>query len=123
MTRDVGSLHPSEALKLQALFELDEYELRARYDAYAAELNRSGLHSADMFVGFILEFRNWHEKMIAILQKLYVLLQDKYAKESKHDFTSNLAEIESLLHQLEGKEEISDFKYRLEHLYTQLSRV
>ena len=42
MTRDVGSLHPSEALKLQALFELDEYELWARYDAYAAELNRSG---------------------------------------------------------------------------------
>ncbi len=122
MTRDVWSLHPSEALKLKELFDLSYDELRERYNAYKAELDRSGLSSEDQFAHYIWELRNWREKMIAILRKLHVLLQDKYAKELG-DVTPELKDIEKLLNQLEGKEPANEFKYWLEDLYARLSRV
>ena len=119
MTKDIGSLHPSEALKLQALFELDKEGLRERYRAYEAELKKSRLRSEDQFIEYVLDFKRWQEGMIILLRKLHSLLQDKYATEvikNQPEIKNYLVQIQNILNQLEGKEPVYAFSENLHDL-------
>ena len=121
MTRDVNSLRPSEALKLQALFELDKEGLRERYRAYEAELKTVGLRSENQFIEYVFGFKDLQKGMTYLLRKLQNLFQDKYAQDiippkDKLEIRYRLSQIQHILDQLEGKEPVYAFLENLHDL-------